>query len=292
MTQAARLIGQGTYHDSFRLSITKALGDQLAEALDCLTPAPLTAAALEELEERPGVYQLHRESDVDGDEDTGFVYVGKAEKSLPQRILKHLRKVSGRQGVSQDEMFFTCLYVDEDFSALAPEKLLIKHYKQKKQIPWNNNGFGNNDPGKRRDDTVVSRKHFDAKFPIDLDRVITGLKPGPMPLGRLLARVSKDAPYTFRYQKKETGNAYKAEVELPLSDMTVAQLFSIIAAALPDDWQIAVLPGRVIMYPDGRRDYPSVWRYYRGTQVIDVQPEIDENGEIPEEDNADGDETE
>ncbi|CAM5485316.1 hypothetical protein SATRM34S_03432 [Streptomyces atroolivaceus] len=28
---------------------------------------------------------------------------------------------------------------------------------------------------------------------------------------------------------------------------------------------------------------PSVWRYYRGAQILDVEPEIGEVGEIPEE---------
>ncbi|MEV7849073.1 GIY-YIG nuclease family protein [Streptomyces cyaneofuscatus] len=267
-----------TNHGDFRLSITQALGDQLAVALKQLTPAPLTEPNLDRLADRAGVYQLYRNGQ--------FVYVGKADKSLPTRILKHLRKVSGRQGISLAEMSFTCLYVAEDFSALAPEKLLINHYKKQGQIRWNNNGFGNNDPGKRRDETVVKANHFDALFRIDLDRVISGFKPGPMPLSRVLARVSAEAPYTFRYEKKKTDGAYKREVEIPDGELTIAQLLELIAGSLPAEWQIAVLPGRVIMYPDNRRDYPSVWRYYRGAQILDVEPEIGEVGEIPEEPDA------
>ncbi|MET7494120.1 hypothetical protein [Streptomyces sp900116325] len=68
---------------------------------------------------------------------------------------------------------------------------------------------------------------------------------------------------------------------------TVSRLFEIIAAALPENWQIALLPGRAIMYPDGQRTYPSVWRYYRGEKVLDVNPEIEEAGEIPQEEEHD-----
>ncbi|MFV2117194.1 GIY-YIG nuclease family protein [Streptomyces sp. Act-28] len=272
----------GANHGDFRLSITQALGDQLADALDDLIPAPLTESSLAELEDRPGVYQLYRNDE--------FVYVGKADKSLPTRILKHLRKVSGRQGISLSEMTFTCLYVAEDFSALAPEKLLIKNYKKQGEIPWNNNGFGNNDPGKRRDETVVKENHFDALFPIDLGRTIPKIKPGTTALAKLLTHVSKVAPYTFRYEKKKMGSAYKREIQIPETDLTVDQLFGLIARNLPEEWQITVLPGRAIMYPDNRRTYPSAWRYYRGGQVLDVEPEIGEAGEIPEEPDAIGDE--
>ncbi|MFF3413415.1 GIY-YIG nuclease family protein [Streptomyces sp. NPDC002698] len=274
--------GQVTNHGDFRLSITQALGDQLADALDDLSPAPLTEPNLDELEDRPGVYQLYR--------NDKFVYVGKADKSLPTRILKHLRKVSGRQGISLSEMTFTCLYVAEDFSALAPEKLLIKNYKKRGEIPWNNNGFGNNDPGKRRDETVVKENHFDALFRIDLGRTIPRIKPGATTLAKLLAHVSKEAPYTFRYEKKKMGTAYKKEIQVPETDLTIAQLFELIAINLPEEWQITVLPGRAIMYPDNRRNYPSAWRYYRGGQVLDVEPEIGEAGEIPEEPDAVDDE--
>ena len=282
MAQAGDPETGATYHGDFRLSITKALGDQLAKALGQLTPAALFVENLDELENRPGVYQLYRNKQ--------FVYVGKADKSLPTRILKHLRKVSGRQGIDLAEMTFTCLYVAEDFSALAPEKLLIKHFRGQGQIPWNNNGFGNNDPGKRRDETVVTANHFDALFQIDLNRIVPGLNAGPVALSRLLAKVSKEAPYTVRYEKKKMGDAYKQVVELPAHDLTIAQLFEIIASALPDSWQIAVLPGRAIMYPDNRRDYPSVWRYYRGDQILNVEPEIGEAEDIPEEPDAEGDE--
>ncbi|MFE4357556.1 Eco29kI family restriction endonuclease [Kitasatospora sp. NPDC056800] len=271
-----------TNHGDFKLSITQALGDQLATALGRLRPAPLTQQNLSTLDNRPGVYQLYRNGE--------FVYVGKADKSLPARILKHLRKVSGRQGIDLAEMTFTCLYVAEDFSALAPEKLLIKHYKGQGQIPWNNNGFGNNDPGKRRDETVVTANHFDAFFRIDLERTVPGLAAGPIALSKLLAKVSKEAPYTFRYEKKKMGDAYKKIVELPGDELTIAQLFAITAAALPNNWQIAVLPGRAILYPDNRHNYPSVWRYYRGDEILDVEPEIGAAEDIPEEPDTESDE--
>ncbi|MFG2182099.1 GIY-YIG nuclease family protein [Streptomyces abikoensis] len=130
MTESSGAGGRGVFHDDFRLSITKALGDQLAEALTTLGRAPLNEENLSKLEERPGVYQLYV--------NDAFVYVGKADrkhKGLPGRLRNHLRKLSGRGNLDLADVTFSCLYVDEDFSALAPEQLLINHYKERGRDP-------------------------------------------------------------------------------------------------------------------------------------------------------------
>ncbi|WP_207227840.1 hypothetical protein [Streptomyces sp. SCA2-2] len=57
MTQSTD--GREEFHDHFRLSITKALGAQLAEALEGLGSVELSERNLAALEERPGVYQLY-----------------------------------------------------------------------------------------------------------------------------------------------------------------------------------------------------------------------------------------
>ncbi|MFJ8857044.1 GIY-YIG nuclease family protein [Streptomyces sp. NPDC102451] len=279
MTQQSELDGGASHRADFRLSITRALKDQLAQALDDLEPAPLSMGALEELERRGGIYQLHH--------GERFVYVGKADKNLPQRIGKHLRKISGRNNISVGEMRFACLYVDEDFPAVAPERLLIAKYREKGEIPWNTNGFGNNDPGRRRDDTVIKVNHFDVRHPIDLDRVIPGVKSGATSLRQLLADVKKQLPYNFRYAIKALGAMGDREVGVPEGELTAGDLFSLIGETLTEQWQIAVLHGYAIMYPEGERNYPSAWRYYRMGQVVDVDPEIDqEHAEIIEEDDA------
>ncbi|HEY1176221.1 Eco29kI family restriction endonuclease [Streptomyces ossamyceticus] len=261
------------FSDQFRLSITKALGDQLADALDNLTPAPLTQenldalderATIEKLQSRSGVYQLHRGPDHD------LVYVGKADKPLSSRLGNHLRKISGRRGISIDEMTFKCLYVAEDFSAVAPEKLLIKKYKKSGHIPWNANGFGNKDPGQQRDTTVLKANHFDMLFPIDLDCAVEGLTPGERSLHDLLQQIKQGLKYNFRY--KESAQFKNIAVSVPEYEMTADGVFELVARALPQSWQISALMGYVIMYDNRGRDYPSAWRYYRGDEVIDAQP--------------------
>ncbi|MDA0564663.1 GIY-YIG nuclease family protein [Streptomonospora sp. S1-112] len=253
------------YHKEFTLSITKALGDQLAAALDGLDSAPLAEPNIAHLKEKPGVYQLYLNG--------AFVYVGKADKSLPTRLRQHLRKISGRQRISLDSMTFSCLYVAEDFSALAPEQLLISHHKGKGDIPWNNNGFGNKDPGRQRDSTVLKRDHFDVLFPIDLDRPIEGLRAGELTLHGLLEAVKDGLPYNFRYGKDDS---FKSRpVTVPADQMTADEIFQLISAEIPDKWQITALMGYVIMYDDSPRPYKSAWRYYRDGRRIESVAEAD-----------------
>ncbi|MFE6303490.1 GIY-YIG nuclease family protein [Nocardiopsis sp. NPDC057823] len=266
------------YHKDFTLSITKALGDQLAAALEGLGKAPLVERSIAELKEKPGVYQLYLNGE--------FVYVGKADRSLPARLRNHLRKISGRRGISLGEMAFSCLYVAEDFSALAPEQLLISHYKGMGDIPWNNNGFGNKDPGSRRDNTVLKQNHFDMLFPIDLDRPVEGLRAGEMTLQELLETVKLALPYNFRYGKDDS---FKSRtVSVPARPLTADQVFQMISAAVPEPWQITALMGYVIMYADSPGTYKSAWRYYRNGESIKSVPEVDPAELVEAEPHTDG----
>lgn len=242
----------------FKLSVTRALADQMAGALDSLTPGPLTNEALAALAPRPGVYQLYHQSTL--------VYVGKADQSLPQRLERHRFKLGGRMNIALADVTFTCLYVDEDLDALAPEKMLIDRFKSEGSAPWNFNGFGNNDPGQQRDTTRVKPDHFDARYPANLDVVVDRIEPGRHAAGELVSVMKAALPYLFRYAT--TGKrphrdlaAAPVVIEPDREPFTVDYLFAALADVLPG-WQITALPGYVIMYPESR-DYPSARRVYR-----------------------------
>ncbi|MFY7064675.1 Eco29kI family restriction endonuclease [Nocardiopsis changdeensis] len=276
MTQQLKWDDEPSHRAEFRLSITKALKDQLAQSLAELEPSPLSMERLNELDKRGGIYQLYH--------NEHFVYVGKADKNLPQRIKIHLKKISGRKNISIDEMKFTCLYVDEDFPAVAPEKLLIAKYRERGEIPWNTNGFGNNDPGRQRDGTIIPANHFDVLHPINLELPVQGIGPGKLPLRKLLAEFKKQLPYNFRYALKLLGPMGDVETTIPRADPSAGEIFSIIGKAITQEWQISLLHGYAIMYPEGKKDYPSAWRYYRDGNPVDVDPQVDQAHEIAEED--------
>lgn len=269
----------------FKLSITRALADQLADTLDGLTPAALDQDTLRsEVADRAGVYQLYLEGE--------RVYVGKAAKSLRKRLLQHWRKLSGRTGIDMAGMAYVCVYVDEDLDAAAPEKLLIKKYRADGEVPWNTNGFGNKDPGKERDTTVIEENHFDALYPINLDfevdlgdgllRTFEGV---PMP--ELLKRVKKILPYNFRYgtSKADTRQYVDLMVPAPTVPVPARELFALITEFLPEGWQVTALPGYVIAYPE-KKIYRSAhlwWSKENGRVLEAVGPrELGQAGIIKE----------
>lgn len=243
-------------HAEFKLSITQALGDQLAQALKGLEPAPLTEENIDRLPSHKGVYQLYRHGDP--------VYIGKADVTLGERLKKHLKKLGGRENIHLEWMTFTALSVDEDFAAVAPEKLLIDRFQSDGQAPWNKNGFGINDPGSERDTTVFSDDHFDQLYPADLDWVIRGLPVGAQNLRSILKFAKDILPYTFRYAYYKTnGDFYEQfEVVIEQSEMTANEFFRFVSAQMPEPWRVMVLPGYVVMYPKDKMQSRSARKYF------------------------------
>jgi hypothetical protein len=243
-------------HAEFKLSITQALAAQLAEAIDQLTPAPLGENELATLLSKPGVYQLYHHGEL--------VYVGKADESLPSRLEQHHRKIAGRQSISVSDMSFTCLYVEEDLSAVAPETLLIKRYRAADGLPWDGSGFGRKDPGSERDTTKMAK--FDAWYPIRLDWPCHGLA-GDHKIVDLLKLVKEELPYLFRYQeatKAPTNQpvAYReSEAQVP-AEATARDVFQAVVDGLPAGWQITALHGYVIMYQEDKT-YPTAMETIR-----------------------------
>lgn len=274
----------------FKLSITRALGDQLADTLDGLTPTLLDRdAVLRWVAERAGVYELF----LDGER----VYVGKAAKSLRDRLLQHWRKLSGRTAIDTFQVGYVCVYVDEDLDSAAPEKLLIKKYRSTGTVPWNTNGFGNKDPGKERDTTVIESNHFDALFPINLDLEVDLGDNLPrsfegVPLPELLKRVKRSLPYNFRYGTSKADARQYADIMVPVPSgpMLAREFFELFAEYLPEGWQVTVLPGYVIAYPESRTYRSALlwWRREHGHVIETPGPrEFAQAAQI--EDTTDGD---
>lgn len=241
----------------FKLSITQALADQLAERLQPLRPAPLSENSLQQVENRPGVYELLLADQ--------RVYVGKASKSLPARLRNHARKLSGRTGLSLASVSFICLYVDEDLEAAAPETLLIKKYRDVGGAPWNTNGFGNKDPGRRRDTSEIAADHFDALYPINLNATVE-LASGAWRVDELLAEVKRKLPYNLRYERTNAAarHHYQASLHVESPAPSARRLAELVLTALPVGWQLTALPGYAILYQE-IIDYRTALAWWRST---------------------------
>lgn len=240
----------------FKLSITKALADQLSSALEGLTPDPLREDRLE-FERRPGVYELYLNG--------RRVYVGKAKRSLPDRLEQHRRKLSGRLGLNIADVSFKCLYVDEDLDSASPERMLINAYAADGESPWNSNGFGNKDPGRNRDRTTVKAAHFDAEFSIDLGQSFALVEQDArVRLDQFVDQLKSALPYNLRREKKQHQSELRDSwVKLPAGEHDVRQYISLIAGTLGPEWQFTALPGYLILYRE-RAHYPSARFTWRG----------------------------
>ena len=233
----------------FRLSISQALTDQLQARLSAPDPDALTPDNLDGLSARQGVYELYLAEDL--------VYVGSASRTLPGRLGQHMRKIAGRQNISVEDVGFTCLYVDEDLTVLAPEDRLIAVFRQEGVSPWNFNGFGNKDPGRNRDGTEMPSGHFDRIYPIRLDWICEGMDAGNHSVADTLAALKARLPFLLRYERSDHAQRdfVRSNLEIPPEDLSAEELLRIVAGAVPE-YQITALPGYVIMYRE-RRSYPN-----------------------------------
>lgn len=288
------------YVGEFSLSITEAMRTQLMAALTQLVEVPLTPENISTIERRPGIYQLFL--------DGRSVYIGKADDNLYARVGQHYAKVAGRWDVDGgpqrvrliDRMDFRCMYINEDIDSLGPEKMLIQQFRQTEEAPWNNNGFGNKDPGKERDTSAVKWLHFDRQYQIDMNLLI-------QPENRRTLRnvylvdnlfeamgVLKSAlPFVFRFGTTVADRHELASIPVNDRDVagvtrTVQEWLEFLADHLPNGWKIVALPGYVIAYKNPELDrYRSrmfIWHARGGGHDFEVNPEPEwASGAVPEE---------
>ena len=241
--------------EHFTFNMMGALAEQLDAALPYLTPDPLDLAHLEAVKQEPGVYQLRLGGEL--------VYIGKADRDLRSRLGDHRRKISGRLNIALSDMTFTGLYLDGTWIPVGPEEMLIKLHQGRGLLPWNNNGFGNNDPGRERDTSRVGPEHFDSLYPADLQFPLP-VSRGTYELPEFLLLVKRLLPYVFRFENQWARHPDYAGRVIDLDGhgfISAEVAFSAISRALPPGWQLTALPGYAILYKESR-NYPSareVW---------------------------------
>jgi hypothetical protein len=238
------------------------LGRQTMNLLQQQPRLPLTPEVLEHIRDGSGLYQLSR---ADGAAEE-VIYLGAATRGLPQRLMRHWKKISGRRFLPSEQIHFCHLYFDGDPSVLI-QPVLRSGFR----VPsWNQNGFGNHDPGRARDRAIVRADHFDALYPIDLDYLVESFSSGPQSLSLVLREVTARLPYQFRYER--TAPEFdQLTIEIPVGPISADELFRRITAVAGDAWQLTALPGHTILYRE-HTSYPAAIRYYRATIVTDRAP--------------------
>ena len=238
------------FHARFEINIVDALSSQLLQALEALVPAAtLDEVHIGQVEVEQGVYVLYHQ--------TTLAYVGKAS-NLRARLTDHHQKLGGRHNIQLVDMTFKCLYVHQNWTALAPENALIKYFKAQNAgfCAWNGNSFGPHDPGRNREITNKATDGFDTQYPI-MDMIpCTWIDAGTWNVRQLLIELKENLPFLLRYETEthyRTGHPgyNNVSLDVPLPAMPARDLLRLIARALPG-WQATVFPSHMILYEETR----------------------------------------
>lgn len=245
----------------FEFDLPDALLKRLITVFDDIQPAQLVDSNVSQIPDVQGVYQLFLKHD----HGNQLVYIGKtdAESGLRHRLGRHATKMRNRLNLDPSAVLFKAVRVFV-FTAIDLEAQLIEHYGRNARVSWNGSGFGSNDPGKERDGTTYKADHFDAQFPIDLERPLALALPATASAADILKALKDELPYVIRFQSRAP-QSRRAHADLEETIITLDQTQSltpesIIAQTvrqLPQGWHATMLPSHVIIYKNDNRVFPS-----------------------------------
>lgn len=227
-------------HATYDFHFLNTVSQQLIAKLNDLPITALDTASLYALDAfqisenaKQGVYLLHYNG--------APVYLGKAD-NVRARLAKHLNKLTGRQNVSLALVGYKALLLDKSMSTAANEDVLIGIFQQTHKGMWNGEGFGPNDPGKRRDDTKPGA--FDLAFPIK-DSLLVDFPNNLTTVGILLREMKKQLPYVLRY---EIRGQELVPIDLTKVPRTARGLLQAVVCQLGAGWKGAILSYGMVLY--------------------------------------------
>lgn len=263
--EMAEAIGVVPGYDEFEIDIEKVMRVELPAHFASIESAPLTPENILLLPERAkGAYMLFL--------DGAAVYAGKTDTrhGFRDRLGRHHYTLQHRQRIDCARMSFKAVRIMV-FSNFDAEAILIDELRRVSPgaLPWNDTGFGSNDPGHNRE--YEEPGDFDRANPINIDMPLdpVPLNPGPMPVLQALIAMKDALPYTFRYETDpkpngKTGHYKTGHVDqrrarpmrVPVGPLTLRRFLTEVLRVLPEGWRVTVFPGRVILYKE-----PTAYRY-------------------------------
>lgn len=231
-----KILGYGEYE----LDPVTILTRELPPFLEMIQAVVLTEDSVESLvpSGKDGIYLLS--------EKTKVRYIGKTDSKggFRDRLLRHWYHIRDRKNLDPASIFFKAVAIAV-FKNADVEAPLIEYY----QASWNKSGFGNNDPGRNRDDQAAAK--FDLDYPIDANRPIPDIDKSRIICRTLLDKLAIHVPYTFRYEK-DNPDLLNTTIDIQQDGMIMCDVLQCVVNTLPTEWQATILPGRVILYPENR----------------------------------------
>jgi hypothetical protein len=235
----------------FEFDLPGALLDRLVESFKNLDRGALTPQGIDHVEEAQGVYQLF----LDGE----LVYIGKSDagQALKSRLLRHYKKCLHRNNLDPVRLSFKAIRIYV-FTAMDLESQLIGHYGGEKNVLWNGSGFGSNDPGRNRDKTTIKPEHFDALYPIDIDRVLQLDLSNAETVGDALSMLKAHVPYLLRFEGGRKGHTDLRDTKFTALNetMTTRNIVAHATSLLPPGWLATKLKSHIILYKEDET-YPD-----------------------------------
>lgn len=245
-------------YKEYELDVEQILRNELPGFFEGIPPAGLTMKNIVAIPRHAkGAYLLlHNGSPV---------YAGKTDTrhGFRDRLKRHHGTLAHRVGLDPGDVSFKAARVMV-FSNFDVEAILINEMRKRLpgSLPWNDSGFGSNDPGHRREGQEPAK--FDLEWPVDVERHLDWIKPGSHNLSDLLAHLKNGLPYLLRYQpqlvnRKSKKGASPAsdpfrearETMVCLSDAPISTksvLKAVIDALPANQWQATIFPNRAILY--------------------------------------------
>ena len=140
---------------AFRFDVDKAYAAQVIAALEDSPEHPLSH---HQAPKSIGVYALYRK----GHRAPVYIGVATGTTGIAGRLGDHLKKVSGRKGITPQEISCRFLVIDQKWEATRAEDAMIKGYKPE----WNGiPGFSMHVPGIGRPGKPGYINQWDQRFP-------------------------------------------------------------------------------------------------------------------------------
>ena len=247
-------------YDEFEIDIERVMRADLPVHFAKIDSAPLSDESIRQIPaQAKGAYMLFLEDKP--------MYAGKTDTrhGFRDRLGRHHFTLQHRAGIDTSRMRFKAVRIMV-FSNFDVEAILIGELRRSDTtaLPWNDTGFGSNDPGHNRE--FEEPGDFDRTNPINLDQPLEPptLPQGPMALLAALIAMKTWLPYTFRYETDLGPNgkpiSYRrghadynlatSSMNIPAAPFTMRDFLKESLRALPDGWRVTVFPGRVILYKE------------------------------------------